>query len=71
MWHSIKQIANNYSELSQMRKDKKLFVAKDFINFAIENSKKYDIIPHEYIEGDYEVNTWNSDNLINDYKKTL
>ena len=34
MQHSIKEIAKVYSEISEKRKDKKLFKFDDFINFA-------------------------------------
>lgn len=68
MQHSIKNIAEKYSEISEKRKDKKLFIKDDFINFAKNNIKKYSLIE---IENDLLVSTWDSDNLIEDYRKTL
>lgn len=51
-----------------MRKDKKLFKMEDFVNFAKENARKYSLIEHG---DDLLVSTWHSDDLINDYRKTL
>ena len=68
MQHSVKEIAKRYSEISEMRKDKKLFKMEGFVNFAKENSRKYSLIEHG---DDLLVSTWHSDDLINDYRKTL
>ena len=68
MQHSVKEIAKRYSEISEMRKDKKLFKMEDFVNFAKENARKYSLIEHG---DDLLVSTWHSDDLINDYRKTL
>lgn len=68
MQHSVKEIAKRYSEISAKRKDKKLFKFDDFINFAKENKKKYSLIENG---DDFSVSTWYSDDLIEDYKRTL
>jgi hypothetical protein len=68
MQHSVKEIANRYSELSNKRKDKKRFLESDFIQFANDNKKKYSIIENG---DDLLVSTWYSDELIEDYRKTL
>ena len=68
MQHSVKEIAKRYSEISEMRKDKKLFKMEGFVNFAKENVRKYSLIEHG---DDLLVSTWYSDDLINDYRKTL
>ena len=68
MQHSVKEIGKRYSEISNKRKDKKLFKFEDFINFARENKKKYSLIENGQ---DLLVSTWYSDNLIEDYRNTL
>ena len=68
MQHSVKEIAKRYSEISEKRKDKKLFKMEGFVNFAKENVRKYSLIDHG---DDLLVSTWHSDDLINDYRKTL
>lgn len=68
MQHSVKEIAKRYSEISAKRNDKKLFKFDDFINFAKENKKKYSLIEND---GDFLVSTWYSDDLIEDYRRTL
>jgi hypothetical protein len=68
MQHSVKEIAKRYSEISEMRKDKKLFKMEGFVNFAKGNVRKYSLIEHG---DDLLVSTWHSDDLINDYRKTL
>ena len=68
MQHSIKEIAKNYSELSNKRKDKKRFVESTFIQFAKDNKNKYSITENG---DDLLVSTWYSDELIKDYRKTL
>ena len=68
MQHSVKEIAKRYSEISTKRKDKKLFKFNDFINFAKENKKKYSLIEND---DDFLVSTWYSDDLIEDYRRTL
>lgn len=40
MQHSVKYIAEKYSEISSKRGDKNLFIKEDFIRFAQENIKK-------------------------------
>lgn len=68
MQHSVKEIAKRYSEISAKRKDKKLFKFDDFINFAKENKKKYSLIEND---DDFLVSTWYSNDLIEDYRRTL
>lgn len=68
MQHSVKEIAKRYSKISAKRKDKKLFKFDDFINFAKENKKKYSLIENG---SDFLVSTWYSDDLIEDYRRTL
>jgi hypothetical protein len=54
--------------LSDLRKDKKRFVGSDFIQFAKDNKNKYSIIEDG---DDLLVSTWHSNDLIEDYQKTL
>jgi len=68
MEHSVKEIAKRYSELSDIRKDKKRFVESNFIQFAKDNQRKYSLIESG---DDLMVSTWYSDELIEDYRKTL
>lgn len=68
MEHSVKEIAKRYSELSEMRKDKKRFNESNFIQFAKDNKNKYSIIENDT---DLLVSTWYYDELIDDYRKTL
>ena len=68
MQHSVKEIAKRYSELSDLRKDKKRFVESNFIQFAKDNQRKYSIIENG---DDLMISTWYSNDLIEDYRKTL
>jgi hypothetical protein len=68
MQHSVKEIAKRYSEISAKRQDKNLFKFDDFINFAKENKMKYSLIENG---DDFLVSTWYSDDLIEDYRRTL
>jgi len=68
MEHSVKEIAKRYSELSDLRKDKKRFVESNFIQFAKDNQCKYSLIENG---DDLMVGTWHSNELIEDYRKTL
>ncbi len=68
MQHSIKEIAKRYSELSDKRKDKKRFSESGFIQFAKDNKKKYYLTENG---DDSLVSTWYSNELIEDYQKTL
>ena len=68
MEHSVKFIANSYAKFSEKRKDKKRFIAIDFINFARENKKKYRLSEDE---DDLIATTFWTDDLINDYIKTI
>jgi len=68
MEHSVKEIAKRYSELSDLRKDKKRFVESNFIQFAKDNQRKYTLIENG---DDLMVSTWYSNDLIEDYRKTL
>jgi len=68
MQHSVKEIAKKYSKLSDLRKDKKRFSEPNFIQFAKDNKDKYSLIENE---DDLLVSTWYSDDLIEDYRKTI
>jgi hypothetical protein len=68
MEHSVKEIAKRYSELSDLRKDKKRFVESNFIQFAKDNQRKYTLTENG---DDLMVSTWHSNDLIEDYRKTL
>ena len=68
MQHSIKEIAENHSKLSDLRKDIKRFNEKDFIQYARDNKGKYSLIDNG---DDLLVSTWYSNELINDYRKTI
>jgi len=68
MQHSVTEIGNRYSEISEKRKDKKLFKKDDFIQFAKDNKEKYSLIENG---DDFIVSTWYSGDLIDDYRKTI
>lgn len=68
MQHSIAYIAKTYSKISELRKDKNRFIEKDFFEFAKTNAKKYHLIESG---DDLLVSSWNSNDLIEDYRKTL
>jgi len=68
MKHSVKEIAKMHLELSDLRKDKKRFLESGFIQFAKNNKGKYSIIENE---NDLLVSTWYSNDLIEDYRRTL
>lgn len=68
MLHLIKDIANRYSEISQLRNDKKPFNSKDFIVFAYDNIDKYSLLEKN---GELYVYSFYVDQLIQDYKNTL
>ena len=68
MLHYIKQIAENYSKNSELRKDKKLFNYHKFILFAESNINKYNIVKENDM---LMLSTWHSEDLITDYIKTL
>lgn len=68
MEHSVKQIAKNRAEWSELRKDKKRFSEVDFFNFAKQNKNKYQLSEDE---DDLIATTFFTDDLINDYIKTL
>ena len=70
MHHSVKEIAKKYSEISDKRKDKKRFIQSDFIQFAKNNKKKYQLIENSNGD-DLLVSTWYSDEIIEDYQNTL
>lgn len=55
MWHQVSYVAHVRG-----------FDEADFIKFSLDNMEKYHIV-HEYFIP--EVNTWNVDALINDYKR--
>jgi len=68
MQHSVKEIAKQYSRLSDMRMDIKRFDEINFITFAKNNIKKYSLIQNG---DDLLVSTWYSDSLIDDYRETI
>jgi len=68
MQHSVKDIGKLYQEVSDLRQDNLRFKALDFYNFALNNKEKYSIIENGF---DLLVSTWHSNDLINDYKKTI
>lgn len=68
MQHSLKEIAKSYSEISNKRNDKKLFNYDNFIKFASENKNKYSLVEKG---DDLLVSTWYSNDLIDDYRKTI
>ena len=68
MLQSVKNIGQDYEELSVMRNDKYQFKAADFFQFASENKNKYSIV----VNGDdLLVSTWYSNDLTNDYRNTI
>lgn len=68
MEHSVKEMARRYSEYSLKWNDEKLFTYDGFIDFAHTNKNKYSLIENG---DDYLVSTWYSNDLIDDYRKTL
>jgi hypothetical protein len=68
MQHSVKEIGKRYSEISSKRNDKKLFKYDEFLKYANDNKKKYSLIENG---DDFLVSTWYSDDLIEDYRRTL
>ena len=71
MEHSVKEIGKRYSKISRKRKDKKLFDFDKFMKFAKDNMKKYQLLKSEYIDGDFTITTFHTNDLINDFKNTL
>ncbi len=68
MQHSIKEIGERYSIISELRKDNKQFNATDFLAFARKNIDKYSLIESN---DDLLVSTWYSNDLIKDYQQQL
>lgn len=68
MQHSINYIAKTYSEISELRKDEKRFSESGFIEFSRQNQEKYSLIDNGF---DLLVSTWYSNDLIEDYRKSL
>ena len=68
MQHSVKEIAKRYHSISEKREDKKRFQYLDFLEFAKNNTKKYSLIENGE---DFLVSTWYSNDLIDDYIKTI
>jgi hypothetical protein len=68
MQHSVRQIGKEHEQFSEMRKDKKRFSAEGLVIFARENQNKYHLIENGC---DFLVSTWDCDNLISDYKKSI
>lgn len=68
MEHSVKEIAKSRAEFSDLRKDKKRFSETGFFEFAKQNKKKYQLSE----DGDDLIaTTWFTNDLIEDYIKTL
>lgn len=68
MQHSVKEIGRRNSKLSKRRDDNKLFNYNDFLKFASDNKKRYSLIESGE---DLLVSTWDSDDLVNDYKNNI
>ena len=68
MWFSIKEIARVNSTLSKFRKENICFNYEDFMKFAKENKDKYCLIESN---DELLVSSWNSGDLINNYKTFL
>lgn len=68
MQHNVNFIGKNLEMLSSLRNESPRFSADDFTEFARKNAKKYSIIE---IGDALLVSTWYSNDLINDYEKTL
>jgi hypothetical protein len=68
MLHSVKQIAENHSKYSELRKDEILFSKDHFFQYAKDHFKKYQL---EWHLGDLLVSTFFSDDLVAGYKQTL
>jgi hypothetical protein len=68
MYHRISEIGQRYQELSELRKEKNIFKADIFFDFAKQNINKYSIVEKG---DDLLVSTWYSDKLIDDFQKTL
>lgn len=65
MQHSINFIGKNREEISRLRKNEKIFLAKDFFELAKKHKEKYSLIE---IGEDFFVSSWHVDNLINDFQ---
>lgn len=68
MQHSVKHIANMYAKLSALRKDRPAFDQEKFLKFARDNKLKYQLSEET---GELTVSTWNSEDLVEDFKKLL
>jgi len=68
MQNSVKQIAKAYAELSDKRQDKHRFSEQGFIDFAKANKSLYRLVERD---DDLLVGTWDCNQLIDDYRKTL
>lgn len=66
MQHSVKHIGEEHQKISELRKDKVPFDAKNFFNFAKSKIGKYHLVENG---DDLLVSTWYSNDLIADYKK--
>lgn len=68
MEHSVKEIAKDRAKWSDLRKDKKRFSETGFFEFAKKNKNKYRLSE----DGDDLIaTTWFTNDLIEDYIKTL
>ena len=68
MQHSVKHIANLHAQLSAIRKDRPGFDPEKFLKFARANKRKYQLSEET---GELTVSTWNSEDLVEDFKKLL
>ena len=68
MQHSVKHIANMHAKLSALRKERPAFDQEKFLKFARDNKLKYQLSEET---GELTVSTWNSEDLVEDFKKLL
>ena len=57
-----------HAKLSALRKDRPAFDKEKFLKFARDNKLKYQLSEET---GELTVSTWNSEDLVEDFKKLL
>ena len=57
-----------HAKLSALRKDRPAFDREKFLKFARDNKLKYQLSEET---GELTVSTWNSEDLVEDFKKLL
>ncbi len=57
-----------HAKLSALRKDRPAFDQEKFLKFARDNKLKYQLSEET---GELTVSTWNSEDLVEDFKKLL